>query len=117
VDGDAGGLIEHEQVLILVHDGGLDTRDELPWGLSRLPGWGQPYGGDTDPILGLQTPLGTRPVAVHADLSLADHPVHTASRDATEVPLEVVVEALSGLLLGDLEMPDAGAHFARVGTV
>jgi hypothetical protein len=62
----------------------------------------------------LQTQLGTDASAIHSHFTFADHPVDATAGYRPETPLEVVVEALSGLFLTHLEMPDFGAGGAGV---
>ena len=61
--------------------------------------------------LRLQPGRRIRPLAVHPHLALADHAVDAAARHVPEALVHEVVEALSGLVLGDLEVLDGGAGF------
>ncbi len=52
----------------------------------------------------LQPGIGAGPVAVYSDFTFADDPVHAAAGDVAQALVHEVVQALAGLLVGDLEV-------------
>ena len=112
--GDPGGLVEHQQLRVLVHDRLPDARQQLlrgPGGLGRSPRRCQAHRGDANLIARVQARFGPRALAVHAHLALADHAVDAAARQVAQALLHVVIEALPGLLGAHLAVLDGGANF------
>ena len=73
-----------------------------------------PYRGDAHLVAEREPGLGACPLAVHPHLALADDAVHAAARHPAQALVDVVVQPLAGLILGDLEVLHFGANLERI---
>ncbi len=117
VNRDTRGLVDHDQMRVLVHDGGANGLQHAGrWpgrratvGLTRFGSWLGTHGRDPDLVARLQPRLGAGSTAVDPHLSLADDAVNPAARNAPQHLLDEVVEALAGGRFGNLQMLNLGA--------
>src|SRR5689334_18354535 len=78
VDGDARGLVNHEQPVIFMDDGFADGLLQVGGGAANLLRRPDPHGRNPDLVVSLQPGVGARAVAVYADFTFADNPVNLA---------------------------------------
>ncbi len=108
-------LVEHQQPLVLVHDGAPELLAERRSRARRLPGRGHAHRRDTDAVPELHAQLRVGTATVDAHLALADEAKQPAARHSRQLALQTIVQALAGLVLADLVVLHAGARFARLG--
>jgi hypothetical protein len=112
VDGDAGGLIEHEDPVVLTHDRSLDACEEIAADTPRCGGVLEPDGRDANAVARLQAKVRSGAPAVHSNFTFADNSLDPASRNPRQEIHQKPVEAPSGFFGADLDVADGcfGAH-------
>ncbi len=104
-----GGLVEHEQALVLVHDRRADPRDECGrharsgtarHQLRRLGALA--HRGHAYALAGRHAALGTRAPPVDAHLALANQPENVRARHGRQELREQLVQSLARLFGGHL---------------
>ena len=101
VDGDPGGLVQGDQVLVLQQDRELaGGRRPLLFGLGPL---GQADRGHPHRIARLDPGVGSGPPLVHPHLTRADDAIDVGLGHALEVAHQEVVQALAGGFVVDLQ--------------
>jgi hypothetical protein len=98
--GHPGGLVDHQQMLILENHRPLDELLQparRPAGLLRMI---DVHGGQPHLITGDDPVLGVHAFAIDPHFTLAQQPVDAASGHPAEVAHEKVVDSLPGFLLG-----------------
>src|SRR6185437_15995076 len=105
VNGNTRRLIEDKELRILVDNGFaqglLQIRRRPPHFLGRP----DPYRGNPDLVVRLQTRVGACTMAVYADFAFADNPVNLAARNVSQALVHIVIQTLSRLVLADLKVP------------
>jgi hypothetical protein len=95
VCGDAAGLVDDEQPLVLENDAPFD-RGDLPFGRFARPR-AESGRRDTHFVPGLQPVFGPHPAAIHAHLPLAQNAIEPAFRQARQLPAKEIVDTLTSL--------------------
>ena len=80
----------------------------------RIRSWRSADGRNPDLVVRLQPGIRARPVTVDADFTFTDYTVNAAPRDVPQVLVHEVIEALSRLLGGDLELTHGCAYFGSL---
>ena len=112
-----GRLVEREHALVLMDDGRTDARDEFRRHARRCTG-GALLGarrtlvdrGYTEAVTRREALLRARAPAIDAHFALADQPEDPGARDGREQARQGLVEALAGLLVPHLELPDGATR-------
>ena len=106
VHGDAGGLVQHEQPIVLEHDCAFDPPDldrrRSPARL-RLPEGND--GGDPDRFSRPQAASRPRPRAVHAHLAPPKEPMQPVTGDVRQLGMQEVVDPAAVVLAVNRHVP------------
>jgi len=100
VHGHPGGLVDHQQMLVLKNDRALDERLQTARRAPGLLGTIDVHGRQAYLIARGDPVLGVDALAVDAHLALAQQAVDAAARHPAEMAHEVVVDALARFLRG-----------------
>ena len=95
VAGQAAGLVQGEQALVFVHDGGSQAIQQCRWGFGLLAGFGQGHWRNPHDVAAVEPRIGLGALAIDPDLAAADELVDQAARRALELAEQEVVEALA----------------------
>src|ERR1700738_1382728 len=114
MDGDAGRLVQDQELVVLIDDGLAHALLEVQGRAADLLRGSYADGRNPDLVVRLQPGIRARPVAVDADFTFTDYPVNTAPRDVPQVLVHEVIEALPRLLGGDLELTHRCAYFSSL---
>lgn len=109
VHGDAGRLVEDQDVVVLVDDGPEHPLDERAARRAGARGrrFGLPHRRDPDPVARRDALVGPCALAVHAHLALAEQPVDVRPRDTLQVPDQEVVEPLAVVAFAGFDVANA----------
>ena len=117
---DARRLVQDQQVLVLVDDGGgeqvlqrLAGRAVTPAAAARLR---TTHRGQPDPVAGCDTLVGLGALAVHPHLALAQQAVDVGPRHALQDPDQEIVEPLPGIALAGVDVLHARAARGAAGS-
>ena len=114
---DAGRLVQHQQVLVLVHDRG---GEQFPERLAGAPdrgrtGLGAADGGKADAVAGGDPLVGLRAFAVDPDLTLAKQPIDVGPGHTLQDSEQEIVEALAVVALTRFDVLHAATGGGAVG--
>ncbi len=110
LDGEAGGLVEGDQPLVLIDDQAADegsvlglelTRDRLGRRCGQVT-----QGRDAHLLAGFHTLAGLDPLAVEPELAGAAQLLHLAKGECREMRLDPAIEAPARLFLAHLNVID-----------
>ena len=108
--GDAGGLVDHQQRLVFVDDGGFQPLQQPLRQRRRLVALGQTQRRHAHHIAGLQLVFGLDAPFVHTHLSLAQDAIDQRLGDAFQLRSQEVVDALAGQFRRDFQHLHAGGR-------
>jgi hypothetical protein len=109
MDGNPGGLVDHQQLRVLVDDGGGDALEQRTGGAARWRRRTDPNRRYAHGVACLQPALGLGALAVDAHLALANHAENMGLGHISEDAGEEVVQSLALPPLVDLDLADLGA--------